>query len=196
MTLAETTLAFELSQDGQAVFLTRPTVLGGSGSYTFYYELETEAGLAVGYASFDEQIAMQPGANGTYRVSVTVGDQVTGEQAQIRTEWFTLTGYPEATAEPTATPEAQPLRISETKLRAEVDGRSIYVSRPTVLGGSGSYTYSYTCYDAAGANVAYFTSADDRVSVAVPGPGQYIVYVTVSDGARSVNAQTDWLNVQ
>ena len=76
-----------------------------------------------------------------------------------------------------------------------MDGHSIYVTRPTVSGGTGAYSYSYTCYDAAGTNVAYFTAGDERVAVVVPGAGQYIVYVTVSDNGRSVTAQTDWLSV-
>ena len=68
--------------------------------------------------------------------------------------------------------------------------------RPSISGGTGNYRISYSCYNDSSEQVAYFSSNDDQVAITVSAAGRYVVHVIVSDGNSSVNAHTNWLDVQ
>ena len=187
LTIAETEAVHEISGDGRSVYISKPTVSGGTAPYTIAYNCyDAESNPVNYYYSDDDRTAMTPGRNGRYNVFVVVRDSA-GAEGQIDTGWLDLTGY-----------EALPLRVEEETAGCEIspDGRSIFIDRPTASGGSGVYTYAYNCYDADSNPVNYYYSDEARTAMTPGYDGRFCVFVVVSDGNGQITIPTGWFELK
>ena len=185
LTLLETSLVYSVSPDGKSIFMNQPTVLTSEGPCTFAYNCYDDGGSAVNYYySGANRTAMSPGRNGRFNVYCVVNDGHTS--VTIATGWVKLTGY-----------GGGALQVSETSASWTLspDKHSIFIDKPTISGGSGSYKIAYVCYDDHSNSVNYYYSTANRTAMTPGYPGRFCVYVTVSDGVTSVTINTGWVDV-
>ena len=187
LTLAEQEAVHEISPDKKSIFINKPTISGGTAPYTIAYNCyDADSNPVNYYYSDDARTAMSPGYNGRFNVFVVVRDSAGGE-VKIDTGWQDLTGY-----------EAQPLTVLEEVAVSEIspDGRSIFINRPTVSGGTGTYTYAYNCYDTDSQPVNYYYSDDWRTAMTPGYAGRFCVFVVVSDGVDTIIINTGWYELK
>ena len=186
LSITEQQAVHEISPDGKSIFIDKPTITGGTAPYTIAYNCyDAQSNPVNYYYSDDDRTAMTPGYNGRFNVFVVVRDSA-GGQAQIDTGWLDLTGYGE-----------QPLTVLEQVAVSEIspDGRSIFIDRPTISGGTGKYTVAYNCYDAQSQPVNYYYSDDPRTAMTPGYAGHFCVFVVVSDGNESIIINTGWYDL-
>ncbi|MBR6028716.1 MAG: hypothetical protein IKP40_06450 [Clostridia bacterium] len=186
LTVTETEAVHEISPDKKSIFIDKPTISGGVAPYTIAYNCyDADSNPVNYYYSNDARTAMTPGYNGRFNVFVVVRDSA-GAQVQIDTGWLDLTGY-----------EAQPLTVQEQVAVSEIspDGRSIFINRPTVSGGTGQYTYAYNCYDTDSNPVNYYYSDEWRTAMTPGYSGRFCVFVVVSDGEEQIIINTGWYDL-
>ncbi|MBR6028000.1 MAG: hypothetical protein IKP40_02845 [Clostridia bacterium] len=175
---------FEISGDRQSIFIDRPAITGGSGSYTVAYNIYDSNSQPVNYFYSDEKrVAATPGYGGIFNVFVVVTDRQTGESITRNIGWQELDW-----------PRANTLTVGEVQYEISPDGRSIFLNRPAVACASGKATVAYNIYDADGNPVNYFYSSLPRVA-ATPGyEGRFNVFVVVTDTVtgESSTQQTGW----
>ena len=86
-------LSYEISEDGNSVYLNRPTIACKSGSVTIAYVIYDAQSKPVNYFySTFPRVAATPGYAGKFNVFVTVKDTVTGESITQNIGWVLL-GY-------------------------------------------------------------------------------------------------------
>lgn len=185
--IEEEAAPYTLSEDGKTIFLSRPTIRGGTKPYQVAYNCYSHLGEAVNYYySDDAATAMTPGHNGRYNVYVVVTDAA-GASAQVDTGWLDLQGYADG---PLAVAEEIPV------FELSADGKSIYINRPTASGGTGIYTFAYNCYDEDSNPVNYYYSGDWRTAMTPGYAGRFCVFVVISDGNESVTINTGWVDLE
>ena len=92
-------------------------------------------------------------------------------------------------------PQPLELTLAESQAVHEIspDGKSIFISRPTISGGQAPYTVAYNCYDAQSNPVNYYYSDDERTAMSPGRNGHFIVFVVVRDSAGAVRQiDTGW----
>ena len=90
---------------------------------------------------------------------------------------------------------AAPLALAEREAVHELspDGRSIFINKPTITGGTAPYTIAYNCYDADSNPVNYYYSDDARTAMSPGYNGRFNVFVVVRDSAGAqVQIDTGW----
>ena len=84
---------FEVSPDGQSIFIDRPAISGGSGDLLIAYNLYDADGNAINYFySRDARVAVTPGFAGLFNVFIVVTDVQTGESDTQNIGWLMLEG--------------------------------------------------------------------------------------------------------
>ncbi|MBR3017025.1 MAG: caspase family protein [Clostridia bacterium] len=162
---------FSISTDRQHIFIQRPTVSGGSGSYTIAYNIYDSDSQPVNYFySAEASVAATPGYGGLFNVFVVVRDTVSGEENTQNIGWQQLSW-----------PYASQLTVGALSYEISEDRMSIYLNRPAISCRGGSVSIAYNIYDANSQPVNYFYSSLPRVA-ATPGyAGKFNVYVVVTD---------------
>ncbi|MBR6028707.1 MAG: peptidoglycan-binding protein [Clostridia bacterium] len=177
----EDSLTWELSADGKSFFIDRPACWSNA-EVSIAYNLYSAEGAAINYFYSDAaRVAVSPGDNGLYNVFVTVTDPWGQETRNIG--WQRISGY------------SNPLSVGQLSWSLSDDGKSLFIDRPAVSGGSGVYTYAYNLYNTSGQAVNYFYSSDRRVAVTPGQYGRYAVFVVVSDGSASRQVNTAWMTI-
>ncbi|MBR6027516.1 MAG: hypothetical protein IKP40_00390, partial [Clostridia bacterium] len=187
LTVAEAEAVHEISPDKKSIFINKPTISGGTAPYQIAYNCYDALSEPVNYYySDDDRTAMTPGYNGRFNVFVVVTDAA-GARVQIDTGWLDLTGY-----------ATEPLSVLEEVAVSEIspDGRSIFINRPTVSGGTGIYTFAYNCYDTDSQPVNYYYSGDERTAMTPGYDGRFCVFVVVSDGVDTIIINTGWYELK
>jgi hypothetical protein len=163
--------SFTISSDKQSIFIRKPTITGGSGSYKIAYNIYDRNGNAVNYFySTASEVAATPGYGGVFNVFIVVTDNVTKEANTQNIGWQTINW-----------PYASKLTVGKPSYTISSDKKSIFITRPTIKCKSGKVTIAYNIYDSYGRAVNYFYSDARRVA-ATPGySGTFNVFVTVTD---------------
>lgn len=179
--LTVSTPVWTRSPDNQSIFINKPTITGGTGTYTIAYNIYDSDNQPVNYFYSDEAcVAATPGYTGRFCVFVCVSDGYSSKT--VNTGWFAIyTGTP--------------LTVTGGSWSKSTDGKHAFINRPTISGGSGTYKVSYNIYDDKGNAVNYFYSDESRVAVSPGHNGNYNVYVTVNDGLSTKSIMTGWFTL-
>ncbi|MBR6028508.1 MAG: leucine-rich repeat domain-containing protein [Clostridia bacterium] len=163
-------LSFEISENRQSVYISKPEVTGCE-HYTIAYNIYDADSYPVNYFySLEDRVAATPGYGGRFNVFVVVTDTDTGEQKTQDIGWQTLSW-----------PTSEELSVSKATYEISPDRKSIFVNRPRISCASGSVTIAYNIYDAQSRPVNYFYSTQQRVA-ATPGyDGKFNVFIVVKD---------------
>ncbi|MBR6027904.1 MAG: hypothetical protein IKP40_02360 [Clostridia bacterium] len=171
--------AYRLSEDRQHIYISRPSVTGGSGQHTIAYNIYDSGSNPINYFySTEETVAASPGCGGLFNVFIVVSDIVTGESLTQNIGWQQISW-----------PRANALTVSPLVFEVSANGESVYVNRPDVACVSGEATIAYNLYDSHGNPVNYFYSISPRVAVTPDYGGLFNVFVVVTDtvtGEQSV----------
>ncbi|MBR6029328.1 MAG: hypothetical protein IKP40_09580 [Clostridia bacterium] len=164
-------VTFLISSDKQHIYLTKPSVSGGSGAYTIAYNIYDSNSNPVNYFYSDEEnVAATPGYGGLFNVFVVVTDTGSRESDTQNIGWQTLSW-----------PYADVLTVGRAAFEVSPDRKSVFLTRPAIACRGGSVTVAYNIYDADSNPVNYFYSADTRVA-ATPGyAGRFNVFIVVTD---------------
>ena len=187
-TLEIMSVDYIVSEDAKSFKVTRPTVKGGTGVYTYTYYLWSSTGTLAGTVASNDTvvtISPTPGMNGTYSVGVNVFDGY--NNAVKQGDWLMLVGY-----------SSSSLSMTLGAFSLSPDGQSMYIDQPTVTGGSGlKCTYAYNLYDDAGHAINYFYSDETRVAMTPGAPGHYNVFVVVTDTGTGEQVVKDigWFDI-
>ncbi|MBR6028298.1 MAG: hypothetical protein IKP40_04350 [Clostridia bacterium] len=177
----DATLSIRASSTGREILVTRPNAYGGTGRYHFSYSVYNSLGRNLIFqAADDAEVSLHTGENGHFNVICFVTDGLTA--LNIVSPWLDLTGYP----------NRPPMNIGTITATVSGDNRSMYITQPSVTGGTGSYSYFYTCYDELGRNVAFFSSTSATVAMSPGFNGRFVVIAIVSDGVETLYAYSDW----
>ena len=182
------TVSWKLSNDKQSIFLTKPSVTGGSGNYTIAYNIYDSNSNPVNYfSSLENNVAATPGYGGLFNVFVVVTDQVTKESNAQNIGWQKINW-----------PYSDTLTVGTVEFQISEDRKSVYLTRPFISCKSGEVTVAYNIYDENSNPVNYFYSTDTQVA-ATPGyAGQFNVFVVVTDtvtGEQNVQ-NIGWQNLK
>ena len=176
-----TPLAVRTSSTRREIIATQPTISGGTGSYAVFYSCYNGFGQNVAFfASLDVNVAIPTNQNGHFCVTCVVTDGV--ETVYSVSPWIDLDGYP----------QRPPMNVGNPTASVSGDNRSIYVTKPNITGGTGTYQLTYTCFDDLGRTVAYFSSTASSVAVTPGFNGRFLVRVTVTDGVETFYVDTGW----
>ncbi|MBR6027584.1 MAG: extracellular solute-binding protein [Clostridia bacterium] len=164
-------VAWELSADRQSIYLNKPAITGGSGSYRIAYNIYDSNSNPVNYFYSDEErVAATPGYGGLFNVFVVVTDLLDGAQNTQDIGWQTLSW-----------PYADVLTVGRAAFEVSPDRKSVFLTRPSIACKSGQVSIAYNIYDAQSRPVNYFYSDDTRVA-ATPGyAGKFNVFIVVTD---------------
>ena len=174
--------SFELSPDRQSVFIDRPAITGGSGSFSVAYNIYDSDSVPVNYFYSDEErVAATPGYGGLFNVFIVVTDLVTGLSDTQNIGWQQLHW-----------PYAEKLTVGRVAFERSPDGSSVFLTRPSVACAGGSVTIAYNIYDDQSRPVNYFYSAQSRVAASPGYSGRFNVFVAVTD---TVTGETDVQNI-
>ena len=182
-------LKFEISPNGQSVFIDRPEIRGADEVTIAYNIYDSDSNPVNYFYSDEERVAATPGYAGLFNVFVVVTDKATQEQVIGNIGWQRLLGpeeQPPVTPEPTATPEPTPeitgpLTVGAAAFEISENCQHVFIDRPAIEGGSGRVTVAYNIYDADSNPVNYFYSDEARVA-ATPGyKGLFNVFIVVTD---------------
>ena len=175
-------MQWEVSSNRKSIFITRPSIKNQPATYfKIAYNIYDDKGNAVNYFYSDEKrVAATPNKYGRYNVFAVITDGT--YTINLQTGWITLDGYP----------KPKPLTMSKITSSISPDQKSFFINKPTISGGTGNYKIAYNIYDDKGKAINYFYSNDSRVA-ATPGKnGKYNVFVVVSDGESTVQADMGW----
>ncbi|MBR6027668.1 MAG: leucine-rich repeat protein [Clostridia bacterium] len=177
---------FEISANHQSVFIDKPYVFH-SDDYTIAYNIYDAQSNPVNYFySLEDRVAATPGYKGLFNVFIVVTDNASGQQVMDNIGWIELIGSDDPQ------PETTPLRVEKAEFRISEDRQHIFLRRPDISGGSGSYQIAYNIYDAQSNPVNYFYSLALDVA-ATPGyDGLFNVFVVVTD---NVTKEQDIQNI-
>ena len=165
------TVSFRISDDKQHIYVDRPSISGGSGNYTIAYNIYDNNSNPVNYFYSNEaHVAATPGYGGLFNVFIVVTDTETKESNTQNIGWQTINW-----------PYASKLTVGKPSFSISDDGRSIFITRPSIACKSGTVTVAYNIYDSNSKPVNYFYSTQSRVA-ATPGyTGKFNVYIVVRD---------------
>ena len=175
-------LSFSIPRDRQSIYIDKPTVTGGSGHYTYAYNIYDSNSQPVNYFYSDEdRVAATPGYGGLFNVFVVATDTVTHETVTRDVGWKELKW-----------PSARTITMSRTlDYELSPDGKSIFINRPYLATASGQATLAYNIYDSNGKPVNYFYSTESRVAATPVYPGRFIVFVVGRDPVNGYEKQLD-----
>ncbi|MBR6028713.1 MAG: hypothetical protein IKP40_06435 [Clostridia bacterium] len=181
------TAVWEISSDKSTITVNKPTVLGGSGDYKVAYVCyDDQGGFVDALYSEAASVDFTPGYEGKFIVFITVTDNQTGETYAQNTGWNKLGG---------TDPEPYtPMTVGTLSYEVSADGKSIFIDRPDIAGGSGQAIVAYNLYDDAGNVVLYFYSEEIRVAMTPKATGTFCAFVTVTDIITRENStqNTGW----
>ena len=182
-------LSFEISPNGQSIFIDRPEVTGCE-EYTIAYNIYDSDSNPVNYFySLEERVAATPGYAGLFNVFVVVTDTATGEQLIQNIGWQTLVGPDDP---PPDQPTYEPLQVGAATFEISQNLQHVFIDRPAITGGSGQVTIAYNIYDSDSNPVNYFYSDEARVA-ATPGyKDRFNVFIVVTD---LVTGETNTQNI-
>ena len=165
-------VTYEISPDGQSIFIDKPQVTGAA-DYTIAYNIYDSNSNPVNYFYSDEaRVAATPGYGGLFNVFIVVTDRTTGETNTQDIGWHELR-WP--------WPYAERLTVGQASYEISADGQSFFIDRPDIRCKSGTVTIAYNIYDSNANPVNYFYSNDLRVA-ATPGyAGRFNVFIVVTD---------------
>ncbi|MBR6029652.1 MAG: leucine-rich repeat domain-containing protein [Clostridia bacterium] len=190
---------FELSEDRQHIFIDRPAIEGAENIRIAYNIYDSDSSPVNYFYSDEERVAATPGYKGLFNVFIVVEDLDTGESDTQNIGWQEMDGPERPQPEPTVTPNPDgSLTVAPLDFEMSENGKSFYINRPTVYGGSGQLTIAYNLYNDRGEPVNYFYSNYERVAVTAGSyRGQYIVFVVVTDQVtgESGTVDTGWQEV-
>ena len=175
----------KLYNNNRGFVIYRPSISGGSGSYTITYYLYDTSFNLYGTNPYDGNIFyMDCPNNGAFVAVVSVYDNVTGESANVTTEWFNISGY-------------EPLTVQTPSGSLSADGKGFTVNKPVISGGSGDYTISYYLYDSSFRLYGACPYDGDVFYMNCPINGLYTANVIVMDNRTGENVQVNagWYNI-
>ena len=175
----------KLYNNNRGFVVNKPVISGGSGNYTLtYYLYDNSFNLYGTTQNNGSTINMDCPNNGAFVAVVSVYDNVTGESANVTTEWFNISGY-------------EPLTVQTPSGSLSADGKGFTVNKPVISGGSGDYTISYYLYDSSFRLYGACPYDGDVFYMNCPTNGLYTANVIVTDNRTGENVQVNagWYNI-
>ena len=175
----------KLYNNNRGFVVYKPGISGGSGNHTVTYYLYDVGFNLYGASPYDGDIFyMNCPSNGAFIAVVSVYDNVTGESANVTTDWFNIEGY-------------VPLAVEAPTGSLYADRKGFTVNKPVVTSGSGNYTYTYYLYDSSFNLYGASPYDGDVFYMNCPANGLYTANVVVTDNVTGESAQVNagWYNV-
>ena len=175
----------KLYNNNRGFVVNKPVISGGSGNYTLtYYLYDNSFNLYGTTQNNGSTIHMDCPNNGAFVAVVSVYDNVTGESANVTTEWFNISCY-------------EPLTVQTPSGSLSADGKGFTVNKPVISGGSGDYTISYYLYDSSFRLYGACPYDGDVFYMNCPTNGLYTANVIVTDNRTGENVQVNagWYNI-